>query len=110
MSRFDLSQNTIPSQNVNEDIKSETFLTSQSVTLETKFNIGQSVQLITDIEKQQRMVTKIIISGSGHIEYYLANGIEATSHSEFEITEWEEQAPAKSQKHITGFGKPKQLE
>lgn len=76
------------------------------MTLETKFNIGQSVQLITDEEKKRRMVINISVFHNDYVQYTIVNGLEATQHSECEITEWEEQIPTKSQKHTPGFRNP----
>lgn len=67
--------------------------------VETKFDIGQSVSLITDDEKKRRIMVSLTVFSSDYIQYVLVCGLESSTHAEYEIQEWKE--PAKN--HVAGF-------
>ncbi len=55
------------------------------MTIETKFNHGDLVTLVTDIEKHRRMVTSITVHHRGTVFYTLSFGAENSAHVECEI-------------------------
>lgn len=67
--------------------------------IETKFNIGQGVQLITDDENKRRIVVNLAVFEKNYIQYTLACGLETTQHSECEIEEYKPQ----QKNHVAGF-------
>lgn len=71
--------------------------------LETKFDIGQSVQLITDEEKKRRIVVSFNVYSKDYIQYVLACGLENTPHGENEMEKWEEKKPEEKNHHVKGF-------
>lgn len=54
--------------------------------INNKFEIRQSVFLVTDLEQVKRLVTSIIITNNG-IMYQLSCGDMYSSHYDFEISE-----------------------
>lgn len=75
------------------------------MTVETKFSIGQFVQLITDEENKKRLVVNFAVFGKEYIQYTLTCGLEVTQHSECEIKDYEPQPPQSNHKEIEGFRK-----
>lgn len=55
--------------------------------IETKYNIGQIVYLITDVDQIDRMVTSITVNPKNSIVYSLSCGTACTSHYEMELSE-----------------------
>jgi hypothetical protein len=56
------------------------------MTIKNKFELGQTVYLITDKEQEARIVTGIKI-GPGDLIYQLACGKDLSEHYDFEISE-----------------------
>ena len=54
--------------------------------IDNKFNIGDFVYLITDTQREKRLVTELIVSKNSII-YTLACGGFDTEHYDFEITD-----------------------
>ena len=54
--------------------------------IDNKFDIGDFVYLITDIQREKRIVTELVISKSS-ILYTLASGGYNTEHYDFKITD-----------------------
>lgn len=54
--------------------------------IENKFEIGQTVYLITDKDQLPRMVTRIMISQFS-VMYQLCQGINTTDHYELELSD-----------------------
>jgi len=54
--------------------------------IDTKFKIGDSVYLKTDIDQQKRLVTGYYIRMNS-ITYLLSCGVSESTHYDFEITE-----------------------
>jgi uncharacterized protein YebE (UPF0316 family) len=52
--------------------------------IETKYNLGDIVFLITDKDQYERIITGIIIRPFG-VTYYLSCGTEETNHYEMEF-------------------------
>lgn len=67
--------------------------------IKTKFDPGQSVQLVTDDEKKRRIVVSFSVFSKTYIQYVLSCGLENSSHSECEIEEWKQQP----KNHVAGF-------
>ena len=57
----------------------------KTIAIETPFDIGEKVFLITDEDQSERLVEKIIISPNG-ITYVLAQGLTSTEHYAMEIS------------------------
>jgi len=53
--------------------------------IESKFNLGETVYLITDEDQKPRIVTGINVTLSG-LRYNLVNGVTDTYHYEIEIS------------------------
>ena len=53
--------------------------------INTTYDIGDLVYLVTDISQKERMVTAITVTVGGHI-YVLSCGDDTTEHYEIEIT------------------------
>lgn len=53
--------------------------------VETKYNIGDVVFLMTDIEQLQRIVTGVLIRPRNAVIYYLTCGDTETTHYELEM-------------------------
>jgi len=53
--------------------------------IETKYNIGDIVFLMTDIEQLQRIVTGILIRPNNAIIYHLTCGSTETTHYDLEM-------------------------
>lgn len=55
--------------------------------INTKYNIEDTVYLVTDSEQLERTITAITIYPNNLIMYELMCGVEQSEHYEFEITE-----------------------
>lgn len=56
--------------------------------IDTKFNLGQIVYLVTDTEQLKRIVVCIeVMGGGGHVLYGLSQGTTYTRHYESEISD-----------------------
>lgn len=56
--------------------------------IENKFNIGQTVRIIHDKDRESRMITAFQIIGTDHrVQYSLGFGSSTSWHYEFEITD-----------------------
>lgn len=54
--------------------------------IENKYNIGDYVKLITDVDEKPRIITEIrILSKVGLLVYELSCGTETSNHYDFEI-------------------------
>ena len=53
--------------------------------IENKFNIGETVYLVTDEDQKPRIVTGINVTANG-LRYNLVNGITDTYHYELEMS------------------------
>jgi len=53
--------------------------------MKNKYNLGEIVYLVTDIDQLPRMVTKICFSGQG-VTYQLCQGTNVDVHYEMEIS------------------------
>ena len=53
--------------------------------IENKYNIGETVYLVTDEDQKPRIVTGINVTGTG-IRYNLVNGVTDTYHYELEMS------------------------
>jgi hypothetical protein len=53
--------------------------------IETKYNIGDVVFLMTDTEQLQRIVTGVLFRPNNSIIYYLTCGATETTHYELEM-------------------------
>jgi hypothetical protein len=53
--------------------------------IENKFNIGETVYLVTDEDQKPRIVTGISVTANG-LRYNLVNGITDTYHYELEMS------------------------
>lgn len=53
--------------------------------LNTKFNNGQIVFLITDPEQAERIITAILVSANNGISYQLSLGTQSSYHYDCEI-------------------------
>lgn len=54
--------------------------------IETNFDIGEIVYLITDNEQLGRMITAIKITGNNNVTYLLSYGTSETWHYEIEFS------------------------
>lgn len=54
--------------------------------IENKYDIGQTVYLLTDRDQQPRLVTSLQVF-KGNISYVLCKGSEMSSHYDFEISD-----------------------
>lgn len=54
--------------------------------IETDFDIGEIVYLITDEDQSARMITRITISPNNGILYELCQGMNSSSHYAMEIS------------------------
>lgn len=54
--------------------------------IETKYDMGQIVYLITDPAQTERMITAISFSGNGSIKYCLTESTNETWHYEIEFS------------------------
>lgn len=70
------------------------------MTLETKYDVGDTVLLRHDSDKVKRMVTGFSFNGSA-VSYCLANGDNEGWHLEFEIVK----DNGESKHHVAGFKK-----
>jgi hypothetical protein len=55
--------------------------------INTKYNIEDSVYLVTDAEQSERIIISISIHPNNLIMYSLMCGVEASDHYEFELCE-----------------------
>lgn len=55
--------------------------------INTKYNIEDTVYLVTDSEQLERIITSITILPNSLLVYSLICGTETSEHYEFEITE-----------------------
>ena len=53
--------------------------------IENKYNIGETVYLVTDVDQKPRIVTGINVTVTG-IRYNLVNGVTDTYHYELEMS------------------------
>ena len=53
----------------------------------TKYDIGDSVYLVTDSEQYERIIVSISIHPNNLIMYSMMCGVEASDHYEFEISD-----------------------
>jgi len=68
--------------------------------IESKFDIGQRVTLVTDVEKRERIITAFNVRAKDFINYGVVCGLEESWHSECEM-----EAAVKQQHHEAGFRK-----
>lgn len=54
--------------------------------IDNKYNIGDIVYLVTDVEQLQRIVFGFIVFNNGEILYKLACGTQISEHYSFEIS------------------------
>lgn len=55
--------------------------------VETKYNIGDIVFLMTDTDQMSRIVTGILLRPNKLVLYYLTSGTNETIHYDFEIVQ-----------------------
>lgn len=55
--------------------------------VKTKYEFGQEVYLITDVDQHPHLITEVVIKPASLILYELSCGHEASIHYEFEISD-----------------------
>ena len=70
--------------------------------IESKFDIGQRVTLVTDVEKRERIITAFNVRAKDFINYGVVCGLEESWHSECEM-----EPSIKYERHEAGFKKEK---
>lgn len=54
--------------------------------IETKYNLGDTVYIKTDVDQLERMITEICVKSHNFLIYQLTHGIHCSWHSDFEFS------------------------